>query len=216
MAKQAEITQKSEQKIIEVATALFAQKGFEGASTREICKFAGVNISLISYYFGGKEELYKRIVEEIVQKIINYAQQNILMGASPEMLDVLGKEEKVQIFFTAMEKMIDFFYSGNISTEQLMIIFREQMNPGVTLNSYGFKMFKRLLASILEKDEDDKEVIFRCLSIVGQMNSARLLTQFSLKFLNQKTFTKDDIQLIKNIAISQTKAIFKDLGVSNE
>lgn len=216
MAKKAEITQKSEQKIIEVATALFAHKGFEGASTREICKLAGVNISLISYYFGGKEELYKRIVDEIVQKIINYAQQNILMGASPEMIDTLSKEEKVQIFFTAMEKMIDFFYSGNISTEQLMIIFREQMNPGVTLNSYGFKMFKKLLASILEKDEDDKEVIFRCLSIVGQMNSARLLTQFSLKSLNQKTFTKDDIQLIKNIAISQTKAIFKDLGVSNE
>lgn len=209
-----ELNLNTEQKIIEVATNLFAKNGFEGASTREICKEAGVNISLISYYFGGKEGLYKKIIDDIIQGIIDYAQKNILMGGTPEMLDAIGKEEKVQLLFKAMESMIDYFYSDKITTEKLMIIFREQMTSGVELNSFGYKIFKKILASILEKDENDKEVIFRCLSIVGQMNSARLLTQFSLKFLNQKSFTKEDIQLIKNIAISQTKAILKDLGVN--
>lgn len=211
-----ELNKNTEQKIVEVATKLFAKNGFEGASTREICKQAGVNISLISYYFGGKEELYKKIVDYIIQKIINYAQKNILMGESPEILDKLTKEEKIDLFFKAMETIIDYFYSDDISTEELMIIFREQITSGVTLNTFGYKIFKKLLASILEKDENDKEVIFRCLSIVGQMNSARILTQFSLKFLNQDKFTPEDIQLIKNIAISQTRAILKDLGVGNE
>lgn len=209
-----ELNKNTEQKIIEVATNLFAKNGFEGASTREICKEAGVNISLISYYFGGKEGLYKKIIDDVIQGIIDYAQKNILMGGTPEMLDTIEKEEKVQLLFKAMESMIDYFYSDKITTEKLMIIFREQMTSGVELNSFGYKIFKKILASILEKDENDKEVIFRCLSIVGQMNSARLLTQFSLKFLNQKSFTKEDIQLIKNIAISQTKAILKDLGVN--
>lgn len=208
-----ELNQNAEQKIIEVATNLFAKNGFDGASTRDICKEAGVNISLISYYFGGKEGLYKKIVDSIAQEIIDYAQKNIFMYSSPKMIDELSKEEKVQLLFKAMEMIIDYFYSDNISTEQLMIIFREQMTSSVALNSFGYKMFKKLLASILEKDENDKEIIFRCLSIVGQMNSARILTQFSLKLLNQETFTKEDIQLIKSIAIGQTKAILKDLGI---
>lgn len=208
-----ELNKNAEQKIIEVATRLFAKNGFEGASTRDICKEAGVNISLISYYFGGKEGLYRKIVADIAQGIINYAQANIFKGG-PEILDTMNKQEKVKMLFKAMESIIDYFYSDKISTEQLMIIFKEQMTSSVALNSFGYVIFKKMLASILEKDENDKEVIFRCLSIVGQMNSARILTQFSLKFLNQETFTPEDIQLIKNIAISQTKAILKDLGVN--
>lgn len=207
------INKNTEQKIMEVATKLFAKNGFEGASTREICKQADVNISLISYYFGGKEGLYKKIVDNIVFGIINYAQQNILMGKPPGYIDELSKKEKIQMLFRAMETIIDYFYSDNISTEELMIIFREQMTSSVALNSFGYKIFKKLLASILEKDENDKEVIFRCLSIVGQMNTARILTQFSLKFLNQDKFTQEDIKLIKNIVISQTKAILRDLGI---
>lgn len=207
------LNKNTEQRIMDVATKLFAKNGFDGASTREICKQAEVNISLISYYFGGKEGLYKKIVESIVQRIINYAQENILMGKSPEFLDTLSKQEKVQLLFKAMETIIDYFYSDNISTEELIIIFREQITSSVALNSFGYKIFKKLLASILEKEEDDKEVIFRCLSIVGQMNSARILTQFSLKILHQDKFTPEDVQLIKNIAIGQTKAILKDLGV---
>lgn len=207
-----ELNKNTEQKIIEVATKLFAKNGFEGASTREICKQADANISLISYYFGSKEGLYKKIIDNVVQRIINYMQANIMTGG-PEIIDTLSKEEKIKILFKAMEKIIDYFYSDNISTEELIIIFREQITSNVALNSFGFKIFKKLLASILEKDENDKEVIFRCLSIVGQMNSARILTQFSLKFLNQDKFMPEDIQLIKNIAIGQTKAILKDLGV---
>jgi TetR/AcrR family transcriptional regulator len=52
------------EKIIEVATALFGEKGLEGTSTRDISKASGLNISLISYYFGGKTGLYKTIIKE--------------------------------------------------------------------------------------------------------------------------------------------------------
>jgi len=45
-------------KILAAAKELFAQKGFDGTSTREIVNAAGVNISLISYHFGGKENLF--------------------------------------------------------------------------------------------------------------------------------------------------------------
>lgn len=50
-------------KIIEAATRLFAVKGYAAVSVKELADAAGVNIALISYYFGGKESLYKLVLE---------------------------------------------------------------------------------------------------------------------------------------------------------
>jgi AcrR family transcriptional regulator len=48
------------------AVKVFAQKGYRGATVREICSLAGAaNINSINYYFGGKERLYKSILENI-------------------------------------------------------------------------------------------------------------------------------------------------------
>ncbi len=48
--------------ILQVAEKLFAEKGFDGTSVREIAKIANVNIAMISYYFGSKEKLLESIV----------------------------------------------------------------------------------------------------------------------------------------------------------
>lgn len=49
--------------IMNATTPLFAQKGFAGVSVKELAEAANVNIALISYYFGGKENLYTAILE---------------------------------------------------------------------------------------------------------------------------------------------------------
>ncbi|MDF2635778.1 MAG: transcriptional regulator, TetR family [Pelosinus sp.] len=51
-------------KLIETATQLFAQKGFNTVSIRELARTAKVNSALISYYFGSKEGLYQEVLEE--------------------------------------------------------------------------------------------------------------------------------------------------------
>ncbi len=48
--------------IIRAAEELFAKNGFEGASVRDIAQHAGVNVAMISYYFGSKENLFEAIV----------------------------------------------------------------------------------------------------------------------------------------------------------
>jgi len=50
--------------LITIATPLFAEKGFNGVSVRAIASQAGVNVSMISYYFGGKEGLYGAVLNE--------------------------------------------------------------------------------------------------------------------------------------------------------
>lgn len=48
--------------ILRVAETLFAEKGFDGTSIRDIAKEAKINIAMISYYFGSKEQLLESII----------------------------------------------------------------------------------------------------------------------------------------------------------
>lgn len=54
-------------KILAAAKELFAKKGFDGTSTREIVNAAGVNISLIAYHFGGKENLFFSMFDHFME-----------------------------------------------------------------------------------------------------------------------------------------------------
>ncbi|PYI51612.1 TetR family transcriptional regulator [Paenibacillus flagellatus] len=45
-------------KILQAAKKLFAKQGFEGTSVRQICEEAGANVALVSYHFGGKDNVF--------------------------------------------------------------------------------------------------------------------------------------------------------------
>jgi len=51
-------TQETTQALLEAAIFCFAEKGFEGASIRDIAQRAGRPVSLIGYHFGSKDGLY--------------------------------------------------------------------------------------------------------------------------------------------------------------
>ena len=57
-------------KILQIATNLFAQRGFAGVSIRELTIAADVNISAISYHFNGKEGLYQEVLKEQLSPMI--------------------------------------------------------------------------------------------------------------------------------------------------
>ena len=48
----------TKQKILLISHKLFAEKGFNGVSVREIAKECDVNISAVNYHFTNKESLY--------------------------------------------------------------------------------------------------------------------------------------------------------------
>ena len=55
--------------IIDIAEKLFSVKGFDGTSVREIAHDAGVNVAMISYYFGSKEKLMEAVFEHKSNKM---------------------------------------------------------------------------------------------------------------------------------------------------
>src|SRR5262245_20949174 len=58
---------RNQAKILRAAEAVFAEKGFDGATTAEIAARAGVPKPNIHYYFGTKQQLYDRLIANILE-----------------------------------------------------------------------------------------------------------------------------------------------------
>ena len=67
--------QQTRQKIQSAASELFALRGLDGTSVRDIAQRANVNVAQISNYFGGKDKLYQRCIETMYGEIANLQEQ---------------------------------------------------------------------------------------------------------------------------------------------
>lgn len=107
--------------ILDNARTLFAKKGYEAVSVREIAKESGQNISMISYYFGSKEGLYKQILSDHMQAI--GGQVNKLFSGNS------GKELTAKIFRADLKALVTIFISmKTINPEMVALMQRERVN----------------------------------------------------------------------------------------
>lgn len=60
------------EQILEAAWDLFAERGFEDVSVRDVTKVAGVNLASVSYHFGGKDGLIQETVKRCLNPLYEY------------------------------------------------------------------------------------------------------------------------------------------------
>lgn len=72
------------ERLMTAAARLFAEHGFEGTSVKELADSAGVNVSLVSYHFGGKENLFRACLEHFGKQRLALAQRLLQPAASTE------------------------------------------------------------------------------------------------------------------------------------
>lgn len=58
----------TQEKIINSATSLFLEKGYDRTSVREIASKAKINVALMNYYFRSKEMLFETIINILIGK----------------------------------------------------------------------------------------------------------------------------------------------------
>jgi AcrR family transcriptional regulator len=71
-------------RILNAARTLFAEHGFDGTSTRAVSEMAEVNLAMIHYYYGSKEQLYERVLAQAIFEVRQGAIGAIPEGAAPE------------------------------------------------------------------------------------------------------------------------------------
>ena len=89
-------------RILAAAEEVFACKGFEGASTREIAAAAGVNISSLHYHWESKETLYFAVFEDIYDRLVELVRSAISTAT-------LEEPASRSVIDGAMGLLFDFF-----------------------------------------------------------------------------------------------------------
>lgn len=62
----------TEEKFKEAARIVFTKKGYAATKTRDIAEEAGMNLSLLNYYFRSKEKLFEIVMQEKLQQLFAF------------------------------------------------------------------------------------------------------------------------------------------------
>ncbi len=206
----------TKRKIINSALKLFALKDFSSVSTREIASDAGVNLSLISYYFKTKDNLYSTIVESVSSLGLEFFQEEIDMT---DELFKMTKEERISVFKKILYKYIDFIYSENVPDNFIILMIKEQT---VSNSKFGaiyreksqilYKALRTILASITSSNPDEDKIVFEICSIIGQILSFKLIG--TSRGVNHNKYTADEVKKIKKILHSHIDFSLQRLNVN--
>jgi len=152
-------------RILDAAGPIFAEKGFDGATVREICHAAGVNLAAVNYYFGGKEELYREALRHAHPgKSGPRADFRWAEGTPPE--------QKLRHF---IHTLLVHLLSVRESPWQERLFVREILNPTPAFRELvrehfrvGFGQLQEILDEILPADTPRYKRNQIGLSIIGQ------------------------------------------------
>jgi len=81
----------TEEKIFESATEVFLEKGLDGTRMQDIADRAGINKSLLHYYYRSKERLFNAVFEKTAKKVF--------ARFAPVFNESLSIEDKIRFFF---------------------------------------------------------------------------------------------------------------------
>jgi AcrR family transcriptional regulator len=101
-----------EEQILLVAKELFMQNGYEGVSTTQVAKAVGCNQALVHYYYRTKQNLFKIICQQEIQKMLK-----ILVDIPQEDISFENFIEKIieaQIGFLKNNPDAPFFIIGEL------------------------------------------------------------------------------------------------------
>ncbi|MDB5197212.1 MAG: hypothetical protein JWP88_1583 [Flaviaesturariibacter sp.] len=180
--------------IILTAEQLFSQNGYDGTSVRDIAEAAGVNIAMISYYFGSKEGLIQALFEERTQGVIMRV-ESLLKD------DSLTPLEKVYVLVDDYVQRI----ATKIQFHKIMLC--EQMLEKNTVITSLLNELKKKNAEVVFKlitDGQEKGVFKKEVDLVLLMNT--LFGTVSQTFIN-----RDYYKLYNNLGDVDEMAFAEDL-----
>lgn len=126
-------------KIIKIATKLFSEKGLDGVTVREIAKATKSNVSLVSYYFGGKEGLYRTILQEHALKTGQLLKEAVLHSRRTEVTREVFREDVHMVVRQLVEM--------RLQNDEISVLMQRERLSGLP---HSRKIYEETMAPIAE------------------------------------------------------------------
>lgn len=213
-SEKAESKDSKKDAILEAGKKLFSEKGFSAVGVRDIAKEANVNISMISYYYGGKSGILKEILDEFFVRYYEIAKYAVEESDDP---------------FDFIENIIDNIVPFFVKNNREVIIFATEMPVDSSdITEFKAEKIKGLLnifkiiftkAGLAEENEN-------LLGIIGPSFFSVIYSHFLFKPVVSEVFDmeKDDNfydkykQVIKTIlkgAVRELRINYSENVISN-
>lgn len=193
--------------IIETAERLFAERGFDGTSVRDIADEAGINVAMISYYFGSKEKLMEALFE-------------LRVGTVKMRIESLIKDESL----TPLEKvniLIDEHIERNMQKQcfhKIMVgVQVTNKNPAILKAANKVKLRNAAVVTELIKEGQKKgvfkkkvDIVLMLNTMIGTVSQSLISMDYYREFNNQQDLNEEEFQLIFKRRLSiHIKTLFK-------
>ena len=197
-------SENTEARILEAAVKVFAEKGLRGSRINDIAKLARVTPSLINYHFGGKENLYKNVIEDFY------------VGVERRLIPIIMAEIAPQ---EKLKQLIGFGIEILAEKDHMArILLRESIDKGKYVNKVlskpylrdMFGMMDQFVFSNMERKRDDQNDTIHLISnIFGLMTIFFVAASTVKEFWQKDVFSKEMIEERKEEVID---FVFNGIG----
>ena len=153
--------------LLEAAAEVFAQRGFDAATVREICDKAGANIASVNYHFRDKETLYAEVLKYALHRA--NAKYPAGLGLKPD----ATVQQRLRSFIRSF--LLRIFEEGPHAWHGKLML-REMVKPTAALDTLVeaeiqpmASKLQSLVREILGNKASAAEVRLSAMSIVSQI-----------------------------------------------
>jgi len=160
-------------RLLTAAGELFAERGFDGATARQICDRAGVNLAAINYHFKSKEQLYVEAVRAAAPIFHEeLAELEVELSQSPENMT---RERAVELLKRYIRLLMRHMVGVEVPDWKVKLIMREMLEPTGSCQEFfrqhvqrSFEILTRIVSLVVPPRTPEHRRVQIALSIVSQ------------------------------------------------
>ena len=162
-------------RILLAAIEVFAEEGYEGATTRSLASRAGVNAPAIQYYFGSKEGLYRAVIAHIAN-IVEERLGPVAQRIAAALAGAPTPAELTALLLDLLDGFLELVACRGIPEAAALMLARAEIENAAALDvlqqavlRLAFGPAIAVVARLLGLGESDEEVKIRTFTIFGQV-----------------------------------------------
>lgn len=207
-------------RIVEAAVAVFGERGYDGASTRDIASAAGVNAPAIQYYFDGKEGVYLECVEHLIALLwrkmapsVEAAEQAladagtddaVLIDASLGILGTVVSTIQDSPQTSAWRAFLDRHQAG-LCPESATMVFEERFKARIG------RVIRQLIARLAGFAVEDDRTVIHSMALFTQGLAFRVQKPKLLAALKWTEISQKEMEQVRDVVLMQARFTLEGL-----
>ena len=213
----------SKKRLFETARHLFALKGYQETSTRDIAQKAKVNISAITYYFGGKLGLYRAVLSDIACRVRTKKKKKTEHALTLLANEEAPSQEAETLLLELISDLCSLLCSKRLPNEDAVIFLHEYSVPGEAFDTLYqelicpvYKLFSALISKATNGRLSDEDAALYTFQLFAQMFVFKSRKQTILQHLGWKEYGEQEIQKITRMVLDHTRTILNLYKTNSE